>query len=90
MPLSDIFEVVVRTSSPGLSAPGFGKPLVLGAYGKGWAERYREYTGMSGVGADFAASEPEYKAAAAIFAQDPHPQRLAIGRGTLPPRSLSR
>jgi len=41
--LSDIFTVNITTSSPGLTALGFGKPMILGAYTKTWSELYREY-----------------------------------------------
>jgi hypothetical protein len=85
VPLSDIFQINVVASSPGLTAEGFGKPLILGAYLKSWAERYREYTGMSGVANDFRTDEPEYKTAAKCFSQNPRPPKIAVGRGTLPP-----
>ena len=85
MPLSDIFQVNVVTSSPGLTAPGFGKPLIIGAYTKTWAERYREYASTTAVAADFLTTDPEYLMAARLFGQNPRPPKVAIGRGTLPP-----
>jgi hypothetical protein len=85
MPLSDIFQVNVKATSPGLTSPGFGKPLILGAYGKTWVERYREYSDIDGVGIDFLVTDPEYLQAARLFQQNPRPPTVAIGRGALPP-----
>lgn len=83
MPLSDIANIQISTTGGGLSAPGFGTALILGAYSKAWVERTRFYTDLvGGVDADFAAGTPEYLAASAYFGQTPRPEKLAIGRGT--------
>lgn len=81
-PLSDVANVQVSTTGGGLSLPGFGVPLILGAYLKTWAERIRYYTSLAGVAVDFAVTSAEYLAASALFGQTPHPTRIAIGRGT--------
>jgi hypothetical protein len=85
LPLNDIFQVDIVTSSPGLTSTGFGKPLILGAYGKTWTEKYRQYADLDSVGDDFLATDPEYLMAARLFQQDPRPPLVGIGRGVLPP-----
>lgn len=85
MPLSDIANVTIRLETGGISQVGFGTAMVLGYSMSGWTERTRTYSSMTGVAADFAATTPEYKAANAYFAQQPHPEQLVIGRGTLKP-----
>ncbi len=85
MPLNDIFTVNITTSSPGLTALGFGKPMILGAYTKTWSELYREYASISEVAVDFLATDPEYRMAARLFQQDPRPPTVGVGRGALPP-----
>lgn len=42
--------------------------------------RTKTYTTLAGVGADFATTDPEYKAASAFFSQTPNPGTLKIGR----------
>lgn len=81
--LDQIVSVTITTESGGLSQAGFGMPLILGY--PLWVERVRYYTDMEGVAQDFVSSKPEYKAAAAIFAQNPRPEMIAIGRGTNKP-----
>lgn len=85
MPLSDIANVTIRLETGGISQVGFGTAMILGYSMSGWTERSRTYSSMTGVAADFAATTPEYKAANAYFAQQPHPEQLVIGRGTLKP-----
>jgi hypothetical protein len=85
LPLSDIWTVNVTTSAPGASAPGFGKAMILGAYGKTWPERTREYADITAVGQDFLTTDPEYLEAQRLFSQTPRPPKVTIGRGTLPP-----
>lgn len=86
MPLSDIANISISTTGGGLSAPGFGTALILGAVNKAWAERTRFYTELAGgVDADFAAGTPEYLAAEKLLSQNPRPERIAIGRCALVP-----
>lgn len=89
MPLSDLANVQVSTSGAGLTLPGFGTPMILGAFGKTWPERYRTYSSLvGGVDADFAVGTPEYLAAQALFAQNPAPSQVVIGRGTRKPTQV--
>jgi hypothetical protein len=85
MPASDVVDVQIIAQTGGLSVPGFGTPLILGGYSKTYPERVRFYSDLPSVAADFAAGTPEYLAAQAILAQNPHPTRLAVGRCALPP-----
>lgn len=86
MPLSDIANISISTTGGGLSAPGFGTALILGAFSKTWAERTRFYTELpGGVDVDFAAGTPEYLAAEKALSQNPRPERIAIGRCALVP-----
>lgn len=84
MPLSDIVNVIIELATAGLSVPGFGIPGILG-YSSTFPDRVRFYTSIDGVLVDYAASTPEAIAAAAIFAQDVHPERIAIFKGLLKP-----
>lgn len=79
MSLQDIAQVTITTQTAKAQAAGFGVPLILSA-NAAWAERTRTYTDLTGVGADFATTTPEYKAAAALFSQNPRPPKVVIGR----------
>jgi hypothetical protein len=82
--VSSIVTVNITATSPGVTRAGFGVPLILGT--PSWAtDRVRSYADISGVAADFTTDRPEYKAAAAIFAQNPKPPELMIGRLALKP-----
>jgi Protein of unknown function (DUF3383) len=85
MGLGDIVQVSVSLVSGGLSLAGFGTPLILGGYSKVYPERVRFYTDLTGLSVDFAAGTPEYLAAQAVFAQNPRPSKLAVGRCALKP-----
>lgn len=89
MPLKDIVDIVITTAVGGLTQAGFGTPMILG-YTATWVERFRYYTDVLGVAADFATSTPEYQAAAAIFSQNPAPPQIVIGRGALKPTQVFR
>ena len=73
MPLSDIANVTILLETGGIQSGRFrnrddSRLLSM----SGWTERTRTYSSMTGVAADFAATTPEYKAANAYFAQQPH------------------
>jgi len=79
MPLSDIVSISIVTESQSVKQAGFGVPLILSANAT-WPERIRFYADDTAVAVDFAAGTPERLAAAAMFAQNPNPERIAIGR----------
>lgn len=79
MSLSNIVSVNVSASSQRVARAGFGKPLIV-SHSAAWVERQRRYSSLTAVAVDFASTTPEYKAAAAAFAQDPRPSEVVIGR----------
>lgn len=77
---SDVVNVQLTMSPVAIPNANFGGLLVIGtstAITPG--ERLRLYTGIAGVANDFAATTPEYAAAAAFFGQSPQPTVLYIG-----------
>lgn len=84
MPLSDIIDMQISLDTAGITQAGFGMPLILSA-NAAFGERVRTYSDLDGVDDDFAVTTPEYLAAQAIFAQDPKPPTIAIGRRALKP-----
>ena len=87
--LSSIVNVTITNESPKISQAGFGVPMILG-YHTEFPELVRTYSSISEVAADFATSTPEYKKAAAMFAQTPSPTSIKIGRrsATVPQWSI--
>lgn len=86
--LDNYVTLTITRDSVGVARAGFGVPLIL-SHTAGFSERVRYYTQLSDLVDDgFAEDEPEYLAAAAILSQDPHPTRLAIGRGANAPTQV--
>lgn len=86
-----VYNVVNTTTtiSP-LAAPNrnFGAALILGATAViDTLQRVRQYANIIGVGADFATTSPEYKAAQRHFGQSPQPSVVYIGRFAQSPSS---
>lgn len=84
MPLTDIVQVSISTTALAVTQAGFGVPLIL-SHSATWVERVRFYADLTAVAVDFAATTPEHKAATAIFAQNPAPPKIAIGRAANKP-----
>jgi hypothetical protein len=84
MPLSDIVSVIISLQSGGITQAGFGLAMILSNTAT-FPERIRFYNDIDGVAADFATTTGEYKAAAALFGQNPCPERVAIGRAANKP-----
>lgn len=84
MPLSDVATINVTSTGAGVTRPGYGVGNAV-SHTAGWAERYRTYSSLAGVAADFAANTPEYLAAEAYFSQRPSPQRFVVSRAALKP-----
>lgn len=71
---------VTISSAAGLEKTGFGVPLIA-AYTTVFGERYREYTSLTAMTDDgFTTADPAYGAASKIFAQNPRPPKVLIGR----------
>ncbi len=83
MPLNDIVTIDIKTTGPAPTQQGFGIPLVLGvttAWGAS-QDRIRFYSSLTAMVTDgFATTDPEHMAATAIFAQNPAPPKIAVGR----------
>jgi hypothetical protein len=78
--VSDLVNVQVNVSPIAAQARGFGVLLIIGDSKVISAiERVRTYSSLTGVAADFALTDPEYKAAQTYFAQIPQPTTLMIG-----------
>ena len=90
MALSDYVTVAITQTSAGPTLPGFGVPLIP-SYSATWTERTRTYNNLAGVAVDFpVTTSPEYRAASAIFAQNPAPPIVMIGRmANKPTKALS-
>lgn len=85
--LSDHVSLQIQADSSGVARASFGVPLIL-SHSAAWVERVRYYTDLPSVGLDFATTSPEYLSANAIFAQNPHPDRIAIGRAANKPTQV--
>lgn len=79
MPLSDIVNVQITRETQTPSEVGFGTLMILGNH-KAFNQRIRYYSSIQEVGQDFPTTSKEYIAAQDVFAQNPRPQRIAIGR----------
>lgn len=78
--LSEHVSLTITQDSVGVARAGFGVPLILSCNAT-FLERVRYYTTLADVATDgFATTSPEYLAAEAMFAQDPHPTMVGIGR----------
>lgn len=87
MALSDIVNVTITLESVRVTQAGFGIPLILASdCPAGFTERYRVYTEIGQLEDDgFSVTGATYLCASAIFAQDPHPTTVAVGRQALKP-----
>ena len=79
--LSDLFNVQISSTSPGISEVGFGTPLILGSTGFGASpDLIRTYNSITEVLGDFVDTSPEYKAAASLEDQNPGVTQFKIGK----------
>ena len=78
--LSNFVNVVIRTITAGTPRESCGIPLILSPTAL-FSERVQEYADLDEMeDAGFTAAMGEYKAASAMFAQNPRPERVLIGR----------
>ena len=81
LPVSRLINVAVQLTPAGASAQNLSTLLILGASPViDMVERYRNYSSIDGVAADFGTTAPEYLAALLWFQQVPQPSSLKIGR----------
>ena len=79
--LDDYVVITITRQTAGITAPGYGTPMILG-YGATWGDRIRYYSDLPSIAGDgFAVDSPEYLAASAVLSQNPSVVQLAIGRG---------
>ena len=79
--VSRLIPVTVSLTARAASNRGFGTLLLIGNSDVlTAAERYRTYTSINDVAADFGTDAEEYKAALLYFSQDPAPDTLMIAR----------
>lgn len=77
--MADVIINITDQTRP-LTQAGFGKPLILGDTEiiTGAKDTYKEYMYLDEVENDYASDTNEYKAAQALFAQEPSPEKVAI------------
>jgi len=77
--LDNVIQVIITRGTRTISQSGFGVPMIFGIHAK-FAEDIKSYTDIDAVLEDFTTSDPEYKKAAALFAQTPRPPLIKIGK----------
>src|SRR5881392_2739251 len=86
MSLNDVVRVVITASTRAIAQPGFGLPLILGMAQPLGSDRFRLYGSPDAMVSDgYSSSTPEYRAASAIFSQNPQGPRVAGGRRATKP-----
>jgi len=81
IPVSNIVNVTISTTPTFPSRRGFGLLNIVGISNViNLAERYRLYSDIDEVAADFASTDEEYIAATVFFSQNPRPNQLMISR----------
>lgn len=79
--VSRLVRVAINLSPLAAAQRSFGVLMIAGDSNViSGAERFRTYTSIEGVAADFGTTAPEYYAAALYFGQVPKPKTLMIGR----------
>lgn len=79
--VSDVVNVSVTLSPTPSQTRNFGSLLIAGDSDViDVTQRFRGYSGISGVASDFGTTAPEYLAAVEFFAQTPQPSICYVGR----------
>jgi len=80
--VSDVVDVTVSLSPLPLAQRNFGTVMIIGPTEGviNTGERFRQYSTLTQVQADFGTTNPEAEAAALFFAQTPQPSLCYIGR----------
>jgi hypothetical protein len=82
--LTDLISITISTRTRAPTRAGFGTALIA-AYHTLYADRVRTYSSLGGLLTDgFKTSDPVYKIAAALLAQDPSVRSFKVGRRALP------
>lgn len=86
MSLNDVVRVAITASTRGVAQPGFGLPMILGMAAPLGSDRFRLYGSPDAMVSDgFQSADPEYRAASAVFAQNPQVPNVAVGRRVTKP-----
>lgn len=81
--IDELVSITITRDTRSPSQAGFGTVLVA-AYHALYADRVRSYGALSEMVTDgFTPYDPAYRAAAAVFAQDPAPPSIKLGRRAL-------
>lgn len=81
MALSDIVHVTYVSTNPGVTAAGFGVPMIASPNADFFgAARTRTYNDIDAVSDDWDADTPEYLAAEVMFSQSTGLSKLMVGR----------
>jgi len=81
--LTDLVTINISTRTRTPTQQGFGTPLIA-AYHTLYADRVRTYSSLGGLITDgFKTTDPTYKIAAALLAQDPSVRSFKVGRRAL-------
>ena len=85
LPISRLVNVQVNLAPGAAQMQNINTLMILGSTSGiiDIVERFRSYTGIDGVAADFGTTAPEYLAALLYFQQAPQPSTLQIGRWAL-------
>lgn len=88
--LDSVVTVTITTATVSVSQAGFGVPLIAAYFLPAiFPERVRSYTSVNDMVTDgFATTDAAYRAANAIFSQNPKIPTLKIGRRALAPTQL--
>lgn len=80
MPISDIANIVISLQTAQALVAGFGIPLVAGAHTHN-SDRIRSYSSVEALEGDgFTGAEAEHSLLSSIFAQNPAPEKVMVGR----------
>lgn len=81
MSLDDIASVNITATTTSPSRQGFGTPLIAACRVPFITDRVRSYQSLTAMATDgFASTDPAYLAASAMWAQNPRPPTIKVGR----------
>lgn len=82
--ISSVVSVQIKANSRNPTRTGFGVPLIL-TYHTRFTEKWRSYSSLAGMTSDgFLATDPAYRIAAALLAQNPSVKSFLVGRKDTP------
>ena len=82
--IDQFVDVQISRDTAGISAAGFGTPLILGPNSPYTYGVVTSYASIAAVAADYDLTDPEYLKALKIFSQTPRPQGIKIAKTSTP------